>query len=150
MYHSDTDIEADDLRHLGPIRTTYKGLINIMRRRVYTARIHLRLTPSDYTHGAAAAAAQGGHGGAGGGRGGGDEEAAGGGRGGERSKGPLVRDLKDSDDLEDGWKILEGSFLLVWAMTVSHASTDLRVAPRKCAGDGSVDVVLVRYFSTES
>eukprot|EP00277_Geminigera_cryophila_P027414 CAMPEP_0179482138 /NCGR_PEP_ID=MMETSP0799-20121207/59719_1 /TAXON_ID=46947 /ORGANISM="Geminigera cryophila, Strain CCMP2564" /LENGTH=173 /DNA_ID=CAMNT_0021295151 /DNA_START=36 /DNA_END=554 /DNA_ORIENTATION=+ len=48
---SDTDIEADDMRFVGPIRTTIKGIVNILRRRIYRGRIHLLLHSSDYMHG---------------------------------------------------------------------------------------------------
>ena len=99
---SDTDIEADDLRSLfGPLRTTLKGVHNIVRRRIYPGRLQLLQTAR-------------------------------------------------APDATPGWKTIEGNFWLVWAMAVTHAATDLKVAPHKRHGDGSVDVIVMREGVTRA
>jgi hypothetical protein len=111
---ADTDIEADDVRYLGPIRTTFQGVANILRRRVYRGQLRLLLAGGDYMGGAQSQAG------------------TGAGAGLMRTVGP------------DGWMVLDGGFVLIWAMTVTHAATDMKVAPHKRTGDGTMDVVVVR------
>ena len=43
-------------------------------------------------------------------------------------------------------QVLDGSFVLIWAMTVTHAATDLKVAPHKRTGDVSIDVCVANVF----
>ena len=50
-------------------------------------------------------------------QGGGDPD---GGRGGGG-----VREEEEASAGRQGWKVLDGRFLLVWAMTVSHAATGI-------------------------
>ncbi len=44
----------------------------------------------------------------------------------------------------DSWQVLEGDFILFWAMNVPWATYNLKPAPKACLDDGAIDLIIVR------
>ncbi|GAB4277100.1 MAG: hypothetical protein Fur0025_02770 [Oscillatoriaceae cyanobacterium] len=44
----------------------------------------------------------------------------------------------------DNWQVLEGDFILFWAMNVPWATYNLQPAPKACLDDGAIDLIIIR------
>lgn len=44
----------------------------------------------------------------------------------------------------DSWQVLEGDFVLFWAMNVPWATYNLQPAPKACLNDGAIDLIIIR------
>ncbi|HIK10368.1 MAG TPA: hypothetical protein IGS52_08910 [Oscillatoriaceae cyanobacterium M33_DOE_052] len=56
--------------------------------------------------------------------------------------------LHDSDE-PDKWQMIEGDFILFWAMNVPWATYNLQPAPKACLDDGAIDLIIIRRGSSK-
>ena len=140
---SDADIESERLRALGGARFAVMGLFRIIKLRSYRGRLSYLVAD-----GAAAAGAL----------------AAGAARGARAAAGPPLRTLlsplgsalvlpptdgaacsgaSTASATTPGWAVVEGDFLLLWAMNVSHGASDMHVAPTLDLDDGLIQLMWI-------
>ena len=125
---SDVDIESERLRFLGTLRTDIYALIRIWRLRNYPGKFSYLPATETTTSSQSECQAF------------------------EKCLPCFCdpeRNLPDRpSSLElsnDEWQAIEDDFVLFWAMNMSHATHDIKAAPKAHLSDGNMDVILGRH-----